>query len=160
MRGYRKAAIIVIIALAFFMTACSDQKQTAEKATPERAKVENLATTPEDIKKEARDLADTTLSYADQQKLKYLELLKEKQEQYQEKYVELEEKLVKLSEQTKADMAAEMENLNRKKAEMVLKTREIQAASGKAFEDLREGMDRAIDEMDKAYDQALNRFQK
>ena len=153
-------SIAALAALCFFIAACSEQKTTAEKATPAKAKVENLATTPADIKKEAKDLAEAALSYADQQKLKYLELLNEKQGQYNQQLIEIEEKIAKLNEQAKAELAAEMMALREKKDIMGLKALELQAASGEAYKDLKEGMDKSIEEMDKAYDQAMKRFQK
>ena len=45
MKRYRLTTIMAIIVSLTFLTACSEQKKTAEKALPEKAKVENLATT-------------------------------------------------------------------------------------------------------------------
>jgi len=65
-----------------------------------------------------------------------------------------------MNEEARADLSAEMDNLSRKKAEVGVKVRELQAASGEAYADLKEGTDRAMVEMEKAYDQAMSRFQK
>ena len=62
--------------------------------------------------------------------------------------------------QAKADLAAEMEKLNRQKAAMGAKIRELQAAGGEAYADLKKGLDRAMAEMDKAYARAMKRFDK
>jgi hypothetical protein len=53
-----------------------------------------------------------------------------------------------------------MENLSRKKAAMGDKVRELQAEGNEAYDDLKEGLDKAMEEMDKAYDQAMERFQE
>ena len=156
--GFR--VIIALAVLSLLVTACSDQKPAVEKTAPERVKVENLATTPEDIKKEAGDLAKTAMAYTEEQKALYQKKIQEKMAQYSRKFSELEAKLALMNEQAKADLAEEMENLNQKKTEMGLKVRELQAVSGEAYKDLKDGLDRAIDEMDKAYDQALKRFEK
>ena len=160
MKRFLLPAIIALAALCFFMTACSEQKPTAEKGSPEKARVENLATTPADIKKEAEDLAKTTMAFTEEQKALYQKKIQEKMAQYNRELVVLEAKLAKMNEQAKADLVAEMENLSRKKAEMGIKVRELQTASGEAYEDLKEGLDKAVEEMDKAYDQAMKRFQK
>jgi hypothetical protein len=55
MKWYGFATFIVLLTVGLIMAGCSEQKPAEEKASPERARVENLATTPEDIKKEARD---------------------------------------------------------------------------------------------------------
>ena len=160
MKPFGFATIFALAAFCFFMTACSEQKQTTEKASPEKAKVENLATTPEDIKKEAGDLAKTTMAYTEEQKKLYQEKLQEKMAQYNRELMELEAKLTTINAEVKADLAAEMQNLTQKKAEMDIKIRELQAASGEAYKDLKDGLDRAMAEMDNAYDEAMSRFKK
>lgn len=65
-----------------------------------------------------------------------------------------------MNEQANADMAAEMEGLSRKKAAMGEKARELQAAGNEAYGDLKKGLDSAMEEMDRAYDQAMSRFRK
>jgi hypothetical protein len=72
----------------------------------------------------------------------------------------LEAKLVMMNEQAKAEFAEEMKNLSRKKAEIGEKFQELQAAGNEAYDDLKDGLDGAMEEMDKAYDQAMERFQK
>jgi uncharacterized protein YukE len=74
--------------------------------------------------------------------------------------VELEAELVMMNEQAKADLAAEIEELSRKKVEIGEKVRELQAAGNEAYEDLKKGLDSAMEEMDRAYDQAMSRFRK
>jgi hypothetical protein len=70
--------IFVLAILCFFMTACSEQQPSEEKAATEKAKVENLATTPEDIKRDAAELAGTTLAYTEEQKALYQKKIQEK----------------------------------------------------------------------------------
>lgn len=147
--------IIALLAVGFLMAACGEQK-----TAPEKAKVENLATTPEDIKKEAKDLAKTTITYAEEQKEIYTQQVLDRLAQYNQKLIELDRKLAMLSEQAKAELAVELNNFDRKKEKVAAKVRNLQAASGEAYVDLKEGMDKAIEDMDKAYDQAMNRFAK
>ena len=89
-----------------------------------------------------------------------MEKIRKKMAQYTQQIMELDSKFTAMSEQARAEVAEQVEDLNRKKAEMNLKVRELQATSGEAFEDLKEGMDKAMDDMDKAYEQAVSRFTK
>ena len=146
--------------ICLFLVSCSDQKQTVEKAPPEKAKIESLATTPQDIRKEAEDLAKTTMAYTEEQKALYQKKIQEKIQQYTQKFLELQAKMATLNEQAKANLAAEMENLKRKKQEIAEKAGEIQAAGGEAFRDLKKGLDASLEEMDKAVDEAISRFQE
>ena len=160
MHRYAIISIIVIIASSTLLTSCSEQKPTTEKTALEKGKVENLATTPADIKKEAKDLAETTMAYTEEQKAQYEKIIQEKLVQYNRKFMELESQLVMMNEQAKADLAAEMAELNDKKAVAAAKAKELQSTGGEAWADLKAGMDKAFMEMDKAYDQARSRFKK
>lgn len=158
MKNFSVMIILTFGILCFSMTSCSEQKQTVEKAPQKSGNIENLATTPEDIKKEAKDLARTTMTYTEEQKALYQEKIQNKMQQYSQKFAELEAKLALMHEQAKADMATEIENLRRKKTMVAKKVEELRDASDEAYDDLKNGMDRAIEEMDKAYDQAIKRF--
>jgi len=154
MKHYLMMTIFALLAVGFFMAACGEQKPATEKV-----KVENLATTPEDIKKEAQDLAKTTITYAEEQKEIYTQQVLDRLAQYNQKLIQMDRKLAMLNEQAKAGLAVELDNFSRKKEEVAVKVRHLQAASGEAYEDLKEGMNKAIEDMDKAYDQAMSRFE-
>ncbi len=159
MKGFKYTTILLLASIALLIISCSDQKQSAETPPPEKAKVESLATTPADIKKEAGDLARTTLNYAEEQKEQYTQEVLSRLAQYNEKLIALDRKIAMLGEQAKAETMEEVANFNRKKEQVSEKFRELQAASGEAYEDLKDGMEKSIEEMDKAYAQAMSRFQ-
>ena len=160
MKHFGFTALVLLGVICFSLTSCSDQEQSSEKAPVKKAKVENLATTPADIKKEAEDLAKTTMAYTEEQKALYQKKIQEKMQQYSQNFLELQAKMATLNEQAKANLAAEMENLKRKKQEIAEKAGEIQAAGGEAFRDLKKGLDASLEEMDKAVDEAISRFQE
>lgn len=158
MHIYRLTTFIIMAAAILLLNmSCSEQKQ-AEKATPEKARVESLATTPADIRKEAGDLANTTLTYAEEQKELYTRHVLERLAQYNQKMIDMDRKLAMMTEQAKAEVEEEVGNFMRKKEDVSAKFQELQADGGEAFEDLKEGMNKAMDEMDVAYDQAISRF--
>ena len=126
MKPFGFATIFALAAFCFFMTACSEQKQTTEKASPEKAKVENLATTPEDIKKEAGDLAKTTMAYTEEQKKLYQEKLQEKMAQYNRELMELEAKLT-TTKQEREEMLALLD---------LAKSKELTVKTMKSIDDI------------------------
>ena len=137
------------------MIACSEQKPTAEKA-----KVESLATTPADIKKEAKDLAKVTMTYSAEQMEQYKQKINEKMAQYSAKQKEITAKMATIGDKAKTTLEAQMQELKIKRAKMDAKVLELQAASGEAFANLKEGMDNAMKDVDKAYDQTMERFKE
>jgi hypothetical protein len=156
MKRFGATIIILLIAVGFLMIACSSE----QKPTAEKAKVESLATTPADIKKEAKDLAKVTMTYSAEQMEQYKQKISEKMAQYQTKQNQIKSKLATMSEQTKAGLDSQMENLKTKKAKVDAIILELHTSSGEAFENLKEGMDNAMEDMDKAYDQAMDKFKK
>ena len=73
---------------------------------------------------------------------------------------EIQTKLAMMNEQAKANLASETEELKIKRAQMDAKILALYSSGGEALGDLKEGLDNAMDDMGKSYDQALERFQK
>ncbi len=155
MKRFGSTIIIALIAVGFLMIACSEQKPAAKKA-----KVESLVTTPADIKKEASDLAKVTMTYSAEQMEQYKQKISGKMAEYQTKQKEISAKMATMSKQTKASLDSQMEDLKIKKAKLDAITRELYTSSGEAFGNLKEGMDNAMENMDKAYEQAIDKFKK
>jgi hypothetical protein len=80
--------------------------------------------------------------------------------QYQTKQNKIRTKMTTMSEQAKAGLDSQMEDLKIKKAKMDAIILELQTSSAEAFGNLKEGMDNAMADMDKAYDQAMDQFKK
>jgi len=51
-----------------------------------------------------------------------------------------------------------MDQLRKRRDAIFKKLEELRSTSGKAWEDLKSGLDTAMDEIEKAYQQALSRF--
>lgn len=160
MKSSQLAIIIALLAIGFFMMACSDQKTTAKKVTPESAKVESLATAPKNITEKAQDRAKTPMTFPDEQMAEYKQKVTEKMALFNYKQREIQTKLAMMNEQAKANLASETEELKIKRAQMDAKILELYSSGGEALGDLKEGMDNAMEDMEKAYDHALERFQK
>lgn len=145
--------------ISFLLLSCSEP-QEVEKASPGQTRVENLATTPADIKKEAEDLAKTTMAFTEEQKELYQKKIQEKMALYNQKLMDLKKEMGKLNDQAKAALDKQMVELNQKKLEITAKLKEAEAASGEAYEDLKKGLDKSLDDLDQAFEDAVSRFQK
>ena len=148
MKLYRLATFVMIAAIGFFVVACSEQKPATEKQ----------ATATQDVKKEAKELADTALAYSLEQKEKYTQEVLKKLSQYNQMFITLDRKVSAMGEQAKNDMMGEIANVNTKKNQVSAKMRELQNSTGEAWEDVKVGLDKAIDDMDEAYKQAMSRY--
>lgn len=148
MKRHILAPFVGMLAISFFLAACGEQKPVTEKQ----------ATTTQDIKKEAKKLTDTALAYSLEQKEKYTEQILERLAQYNLKFMTLDRKVGALSDQARNDMMGEIANVNAKKNQVTARMRELQASTGEAWKDLKVGMDKAIDDLDKSYKQAMSRY--
>ena len=148
MKRHILTSLVAMLAISFFLAACSEQKPATEKQ----------ATTTQDIKKEAKELTDTALAYSLEQKEKYTEQVLERLAQYNKKFMTLDRKVGVLSDQARNDMMGEIANVNAKKNQVTARMRELQASTGEAWEDLKVGMDKAVDDLDKSYKQAISRY--
>ena len=142
------------------MIACSEQKTTGEKVKTGTAKVESLVTTPKVIKNNTEDRVKTPMTFPDEQMAEYKQKVTEKMALFNYKQREIETKLAMMNEQAKANLASETEELKIKRAQMDAKILELYSSGGEALGDLKEGLDNAMEDMEKSYDQALERFQK
>jgi len=144
MKYSRIITILALTSIGFFMISCSDQKPTAEKTTQESATVKSQA----------------EIAQAEEQKNIYVQEAIKWQEQYSQKLTTLNRQVSLLSEQAKAEMLKETATIYRKNEEMTKKIWEITTASEKAFEKLKKDMENTMEDMEKSYDQALERINK
>ncbi len=148
MKRHILTPFVAMLAFSFFLAACGEQKPATEKQ----------ATTTQDIKKEAKELADTALAYSIEQKEKYTEQVLERLAQYNLKFMDLDRKVSTLSDQARNDMMGEIANVNAKKNQVTAKMRELQSSTGEAWKDIKVGLDKAIDDLDETYKQVMSRY--
>ena len=153
----RRIALLIMLTSFFglaFLVACGDQKE-AEKSKTE--------VTSEDVKKEAKEAMETAKTFAQQQKEEYLQQIEGKMKEFdrdmQELLVKAQFRATDLKEESKAQFDQSMEELRNKKQAAAEKLNELNSASGKAWEDIKSGMDSAMDELSKAFDRARSHFE-
>jgi uncharacterized protein HemX len=71
---------------------------------------------------------------------------------------ELEQKIKTTKEEAKADMSRQMDELREMQNKVQKKLKEMKIASGKAWQDAKEGAQSTMDDLQKAYEKARARF--
>lgn len=145
--------VLTVFIAMVFLVACSRQKEADKSQTK---------VTSADVKKEAKKAMETTKAYTLQQKEEYEKQIKAKLQKINGEIQQLQSKAqsraTELKEKGKAEFAQAMEGLHKKKQAAAEKLNELNSASGKAWEDMKSGMDEAMDELIKAYDRARSHF--
>ena len=153
----RRIALFMMLTAFFglvFLVACGDQKKAEKSET---------AVTSMDVKKEVKEAVETAKSYTQQQKEEYLRQIdakiKEFDREMQELLAKAKSSASDLKEAGKAKFNQSMEELHNKKQAAADKLNELNSASGEAWEDIKSGMDSAMDELSKAFDRARSNFE-
>jgi hemerythrin-like domain-containing protein len=84
--------------------------------------------------------------------------MEKKAAEFGKKLDELEQKIKTAKEQAKADMLREMDELRQMQKEVQEKLKEMKVASGKAWQDTKDGAQSAMDDLQKAYEKARTRL--
>ena len=71
---------------------------------------------------------------------------------------ELEQKMKTSKDEAKADMSRQMDELREMQKKVQIKLKEMKIASGKAWQDAKEGAQSTMDDLQKAYEKARARF--
>ena len=71
---------------------------------------------------------------------------------------ELEQKMKTSKDEAKADMSRQMDELRELQKKVQMKLKEMKIASGKAWQDAKEGAQATMDDLQKAYEKARSRF--
>jgi uncharacterized protein HemX len=71
---------------------------------------------------------------------------------------ELEQKIKTSKAEAKADMSRQMDELREMQKKVQIKLKEMKIASGKAWQDAKEGAQSTMDDLQKAYEKARARF--
>jgi len=119
---------------------------------------EQQAVTGQDVKEEAKEAVETTMAYTQAKKEQIQNALAAKVEDYEQKLQELQDQGEKLTAEGKDAFNDQVAELQKKKEALEQKVRELQSSSGKAWEDLKAGIDAAAEDLDRALDEAISQF--
>jgi hypothetical protein len=146
----RTTAVILTI-LCSSLSGC---KKTDEEKAASRG-----AISPGDVKAEVVEAADVSLDYAAQKKEEYENAIASKLADLDEQLAELKSNAQEAEQDVREEVLAMLNNLEARRQEAQRKLEAIQAEAPDAWEDLKAGLDAALEDLDESYEQAKSRFE-
>jgi uncharacterized protein YlxW (UPF0749 family) len=143
-------AIILMLALGA-LSGCSDNEQTQSKPA---------AVTKEDVKKEAKEAYDTTKAYTLEQMQAFREQTESRLAEYEKEIDQLQAKAEKLEGDAKAKAEQQLTALRQKRDAVSEKLKELSSSSANAWEQIKSGIDAAMEDLGNAYKKAAAEFSK
>jgi len=143
MKLHRLATLVVLITLALLIISCGEQKP---------------ATTVQEAKEEVKELTQATVKTIDEKQLQYIQQVKETVNLYSRRLIRIDKKISILSEQAQADMKAELENFRTRRNEVAGLLGELHDEQAEAWEEVKKEVEKAMVDMDRAYEVALRRM--
>ena len=146
----RLRAILLFCLTTALFTACGDENEPATSKP---------AVSSGDVKKEIRDASEGSLAYIRHQRDEYQKQIEAQLKEYDQKLDGLEVKARTVTQEAKALFHQEIEALRERQRAAHDKLDKLSTATGKAWEDLQSGTDAAMDDLAKAYHEALSHFE-
>jgi hypothetical protein len=147
-RGF--LAIMLLLALGA-LSGCGDNEQTQNKPA---------AVTKEDVKKEATEAYDTAKAYTQEQMQAFREQTEARLVEYEKDIDQLQAKAEKLEGDAKAKAEQQLTALRQKRDAVSEKLKELSSSSANAWEQIKSGIDAAMEDLGNAYKKAAAEFSK
>jgi uncharacterized protein YlxW (UPF0749 family) len=141
-------AIMLLLALGA-LAGCGDNEQTQGKST---------AVTKEDVKKKATEAYDTTKAYTQEQAFR--EQTEARLAEYEKEIDQLQAKTEKLEGDAKAKADQQLTALRQKRDAVSEKLKELSSSSANAWEQIKSGIEAALEDLGNAYKKAAAEFSK
>ena len=147
MNAIKITTFLLLAAILFSNTACSEQKKATQ-------------TTMEDVKKETVEAVETAGSFTMEQRQAFQRKLTDKLTEYDRNIATLKQQLTVVTTTAGQKTEEKIEMLQAKLDDIKKRSEELKDASGEAWEDLRKGLERAGDDLDKSFTEAMKNFSK
>lgn len=151
-RYVRKGLLAIMVLLALgALPGCGEKEQTQSKPA---------TVSKEDIKKEAKEAYDATKAYTQEQMQAFREQTETRLAEYKKEIDSLQAKAEKLGGDAKAKTERQLTALRQKQDEVSEKLKELSSSRGNAWEQLKSGIDAAMEDFGNAYKKAAAEFSK
>jgi hypothetical protein len=141
--------LTILFSIFFLMTGlflgCGEQEQ--EKPV-----------TGQDVKEETKEAVETTMAYTQAKKEQIQKALAAKVADYEEQLQRLRDQGEELTAEGKKALDDQVAALQKRKEAFEQKITKLKTSSGKAWEDLKAGIDAAAEDLDRALDEAISRY--
>jgi radical SAM superfamily enzyme YgiQ (UPF0313 family) len=142
---------LLAIMLLLALLGCGENEQTQSKPA---------TVSKEDVKKEAKEAYDTTKAYTQEQMQAFREQTETRLAEYKKEIDQLQAKAEKLEGDAKAKAEQQLTALRLKRDEVVEKLKELGSAGEGAWEQIKSGIEAAMEDLGKAYKKAAAEFSK
>lgn len=142
--------IMLLLALGA-MTSCGEKEQTPSKSA---------TVSKEEVKNKAKEAYDATKVYTQEQIQAFREQTETKLTEYKNEIDQLQAKAEELEGEAKAKVVQQLTALRKKAAEVSEKLKDLSSSSGNAWEQLKAGIDAAMEDLGNAYKKAAAEFSK
>ncbi len=126
--------------------ACSENKEPDKKVTGEQ------------LKKEVQEVGSAAVTYTKEKAEEYQKQMEAKIEEYEGKIKDYSNRLKDKGADAKASAQKELDKLKGVQEATKKKLSELKSSSGEAWKDLKKGMEKSMDELKRAFDEAASQF--
>ena len=143
-------AIVLLLALGA-LAGCGENEQSQSKP---------VAVSKEDVKKQAKEAYDTTKTYTQEQMQAFREQTEARLAEYEKDIDQLQAKAEKMGGDAKAKAEQQLTALRQKRDAVSEKIKELGSSSEGAWEQIKSGIEAALDDLGDAYKKAAAEFSK
>jgi F0F1-type ATP synthase membrane subunit b/b' len=138
--------LVIMLMLALgTLPGCGDKDQSQNKPA---------TVSKEDVKKKAEEAYDATKTYTKEQIQAFREQTETRLAEYEKEIDQLKAKAEKLGEDAKAKAEQQLTVLRQKRDEVSEKLKDLSTSSGNAWEQIKAGVDAAMEDLGNAYKKA------
>lgn len=143
MRVLRFTAVLVGFLAALMFAGCAEKEET----------------TAEDVKQETKEALETAKAYTEEQRAEYMAEMMDTLKSYEEKIQSLEMKAEGMGEDARAALEERIRMLKEQRERAAQRLEEMKSSSGDAWMEIKTGIDKAMEDMSKAYKKAAEQFE-
>jgi chromosome segregation ATPase len=147
----RGLLVIMLLLILVALPGCGEKEQTQSKPA---------TVSKEEVKKEAKEAYDATKAYTQEQMQAFRDQTETRLAQYKKEIDQLQAKAEILGGDAKAKAEQQMTALRQKRDEVSEKLKELSSSSGNAWEQVKSGIDAAMEDLGNAYKKAAAAFSK
>ena len=141
-----KVMSALLVLPAFLIAGCSQSDKAAEQVTAD------------DVKKEIKEAADATTSMTRQEVNDFISLMESQLNSVEEDIEEFQTRAENLQGEAKAMALKKIDALEEKRREAAAKLEDFKSASADALDDLKLGLQSAMFQVNRAFDEAADEF--
>ena len=147
--------LVAMVLVAMFMSLNAACENRPDSEADKAAQV-----TSQDVKQETKQAVDTTAQYLEQEKEAFQNKLESKISEYDQNLDELKAKAQAMSADAQTEINQKIATLEAQKDALSKKAEELKATSADAWKEMSIGIDKALDELETSYQEAVSQFNK